>query len=299
MLRGVSHEEVHALLAIYAAGALPAAQASAVRAHLASGCTDCLATLFRHPVGLPRPSTHAPPRPWPAAIVAVALIGVLAGFGAAWIVQARRADELTARALVDALRAQLVQAEGERQRVQTRVDGLERDLAAVRVEAGEQRDRLAALADARAQAARDLGAAEERIAVLTRGVQRRDGEIDRLLAGADDGRAVRELVATPGLRVLPLVASAGGHGSVRGHVLWHPERAVVVVGLFDLPPLPAGAAYRVSVRGEADGEPELSRLKPDARGDAIVSMRLRQAPGSRLTVAVDRDPPGEPVVASE
>jgi len=298
MLRGVTHEEVHALLATYAAGALPAAQASAVRAHLASGCTDCLATLFHHPVGLPRPAHRAPAGSGRGRIVAVALIAALAGFGTAWIVQVRRAQELTANALADALRARLAQAEAERERVQARVDGLERELSAARAETGEQRDRVAALADARAEAARDLGVAEERIAALSRGVQRRDGEIDRLLAGADDGRAVRELVATPGLRVLTL-ASPGGKGSGRGHVVWHPGRAVAVVGLFDLPPLPAGASYRVSVRGEADAAPETSYVKPDARGDAVVSMRLRQAPGSRLSVAVDRDPPGDPVLAGE
>ena len=298
MLRPVSHEEVHALLATYAAGALPAAQASAVRAHLASGCTDCLATLFRHPVGLPRPSIRSREPRHLGWIVALALFAGLLGYGAAWIVQARHAQELTASALVDALRAQLGQADGERQRLQARVDGLERELAAARAESGEQRERVAALTDARAQATRDLAVAEERIAVLTRGVQRRDGEIDRLLAGADDGRAVRELVVTPGLRLLTLVP-ADGQGAVHGHVLWNPARQVAVVGLFGLPPLPAGATYRVALRGDADASPDESRLKPDARGDLVVAMRLRQAPGTRLTVAVDREPAGDPVLATD
>ena len=49
------------LLPRYAAGALMSVDADAVRAHLATGCSDCLEALFRMPIGMPRdvPSTTA------------------------------------------------------------------------------------------------------------------------------------------------------------------------------------------------------------------------------------------------
>lgn len=42
------------LLPRYAAGDLTMADAEAVRAHLTSGCADCLDALYRMPVGMPR-----------------------------------------------------------------------------------------------------------------------------------------------------------------------------------------------------------------------------------------------------
>ena len=48
----VTHEELRALLAPYAAGVLDDETSQAVRAHLAGGCLACLDELFAHPVGL-------------------------------------------------------------------------------------------------------------------------------------------------------------------------------------------------------------------------------------------------------
>lgn len=54
MMGGVTHEEVRILLPSYAGGLLALADAESVRAHLASGCAECLDVLYRMPVGMPR-----------------------------------------------------------------------------------------------------------------------------------------------------------------------------------------------------------------------------------------------------
>jgi len=81
----VSHDEAQSLLAAYAAGTLAEAEAEGVRAHLASGCIQCLTSVFARPVGLPRdlPIVHAPPPPtrgpWRGRVMAAALIAGVAG----------------------------------------------------------------------------------------------------------------------------------------------------------------------------------------------------------------------------
>jgi hypothetical protein len=81
--RGVNHHEVQGLLAAYAAGTLAEAEAERVRAHLASGCLECLADVFARPVGLPRdlPMAHdVPPRAsWRAFVGGLALLAGVAG----------------------------------------------------------------------------------------------------------------------------------------------------------------------------------------------------------------------------
>jgi len=64
----VEHEEIRSLLSTYAAGQLGSRESAIVRAHLASGCADCLRALYSYPVGLPRPAplvleTPAPREP--------------------------------------------------------------------------------------------------------------------------------------------------------------------------------------------------------------------------------------------
>jgi len=220
---------------------------------------------------------------------------VLLGFATTWLVAAWRTDAGTTGALLGTLRAQLERGQEERARLAGRADALERELDQARAEQQERAAESAAAASAREQAERDLAAAQERIATLTRGVQRRDGEIDRLLSGVDDVHALRELITTPGVRLIPLVADAGG--GARGHVLWHPERAVLVVALFDLPSLPDGAAYRVRTRVEGGRDVDGPAVRPGADGDTVVTMRLRQPPGPAFEVTVERDPPGDRVLA--
>ena len=100
MLRPVTHDEAAALLPGYAAATLDLADAARVRAHLASGCADCLRELFGRPVGLPCPMPPVGlPRPVPPGhvspartrrtlVLAVALAGAVAAAGlAAWTAQ--------------------------------------------------------------------------------------------------------------------------------------------------------------------------------------------------------------------
>src|SRR6185503_6007687 len=59
----VNHEDLNSLLPRYAVGDLDEAEAVAVRAHLATGCEQCLASVFRpHQNG---------PTPGPAAATAI------------------------------------------------------------------------------------------------------------------------------------------------------------------------------------------------------------------------------------
>src|SRR5262245_4558802 len=101
----VSHEELRALLGPYAAGALEASTAEAVRAHLAGGCTPCIDELYRRPVGI----VLRPPDPPPQPAVATSarrgsgwvpvLMGLVVGLGlagtAAWtaVASVRRAAD--------------------------------------------------------------------------------------------------------------------------------------------------------------------------------------------------------------
>jgi len=57
----VTHEEIQSLLPRYAIGALGMAEAAPVQAHLASGCTRCLAEVLARPLGAPRTRPSVPP----------------------------------------------------------------------------------------------------------------------------------------------------------------------------------------------------------------------------------------------
>ena len=119
MLPLVTHDELRPLLGAYAAGALAESAAEAVRAHLASGCTECLHDIFSRPVGLPRGggdessrtatepphdeaerhAVHAPPpapvrrgRRWGLAVTIVVLALALATF-ASWTIYDLRERE--------------------------------------------------------------------------------------------------------------------------------------------------------------------------------------------------------------
>jgi hypothetical protein len=83
----VTHEEVRILLPSYAGGLLSLADAESVRAHLASGCAECLDVLYRMPVGMPR--AVEPVRSEPGAGVPLGSLpppaGPASGTGSPWI----------------------------------------------------------------------------------------------------------------------------------------------------------------------------------------------------------------------
>src|SRR5437867_8079948 len=63
MLRHVTHEEARLLLRSYAAGELGLEEAAPVRAHLATGCAECLRDVFNHRLGPAPPAMQATPAP--------------------------------------------------------------------------------------------------------------------------------------------------------------------------------------------------------------------------------------------
>ena len=327
----VTHDELRALLGAYAAGALSESAAEAVRAHLASGCKECLHDVFSRPVGLqptreaeparevtepPRdvpetPATSVPParrvrrgRRW-GLVVAIVLLALALATFASWTIYDLREREaahhgeavrLAARVSeLETARAELNTARAE---LNTRIEALGQDREAAREEAVRQAEAVRATAEENASLKAELEAARARIATLSRGVQRRDTEISQLLAGGDEERVMRELAATPGLelvrlRPIPPVTDAGGH------VLWHPARDTLVLYAFDLPPLAEGARYRVRLR-LGDGRVEEGPVfRPGPRGDVALPIRVNGGPLPLREVQVVRDATAEPVLVGQ
>jgi hypothetical protein len=305
----VTHDELRGLLAPYAAGTLPQDDAEALRDHLATGCTTCLDALFRLPVGLPRVAADELPPPVPMAavspapasnvsrIVAVALlVGLVASL--IWMVQ-QRSELRRLRAEVDDLGMRLEAVQRERTAFSERLESRGRELADARASAREattRHEEERRVADeARADLERDLAAAQARVDLLTRGVRRRDREIERMASGTDDGEAVRELLVTPGLQLLRLEAVSPFREG-RGHALWHPARDVVVVYAFGLPELPSGDGYRIRVTADGADAP-VRTFRPGPRGEAVITVRLGAEAGVVREVAITRDASEEPVLA--
>ena len=308
--RGVTHDELRSLLAPYAAGTLPPADAEALRGHLATGCTTCLDALFRLPVGLPRVAADETPPPavpvvdpkparsrgglW---VVVIALVIALVA-SLAWMVR-DRAELRRIRAEVDDVGMRLAAVERERTAFSDRLESRGRELADARASARDSAARYEEerrVADeTRSNLERDLAAAQARVDLLTRGVQRRDREIERMASGTDDGEAVRELLVTPGLQLLRLEAVSPFREG-RGHALWHPARDVVVVYAFGLPQLPSGDGYRIRVSADVADAPART-FQPGPGGEAVITIRLGAEAGTLREVAITRDASEEPVLA--
>ena len=303
----MTHEELHALLPAYAAGTLDVATSEAVREHLANGCLECLHEVFGRPVGLPRWTPPPPSRPevQPAmqlaprrrglgaavVVLALALATVLA-----WTIFELRGREATYRAQAGAAAAQLAEAETVRRELTARVHALEREVAVAQSEASRQADAVRETAETNARLQSELEAARERIAMLTRSIRRRDSEIDRLLQGFDDERALYGLLATPGMEVMPLKPVAPFR-DVRGQVLWHPARDTVLVYAFGLPPLASASTYRVRVVLDDGRQVPGPSLRVDSHRDIAFPVRL-EAAGARLKeVEILIDPAAQPVLA--
>ena len=323
----VTHDELRALLGAYAAGVLSESAAEAVRAHLASGCKECLHDVFSRPVGLqPEPpraaaalpddgsEAHAAPAPparrvrrgrrW-GLVVAVVLLALALATFAGWTIYdlrereaAHHAEAVRLAARVSELETARAELNTARAELNTRIEALAQDREAAREEATRQAEAVRATAEENASLAAELEAARARIAALSRGVQRRDTEIAQLLAGGDEQRTMRELAATPGLelvrlRPVPPVTGAGGH------VLWHPARDTLVLYAFDLPPLAEGARYRVRLR-LGDGRVEEGPVfRPGPRGDVALPVRVNGGPVPLREVQVVRDGTAEPVLAGQ
>jgi hypothetical protein len=302
MLQPVTHEEVYPLLPAYAAGALDLDASDAVRAHLAGGCGACLQHVFGRRVGLepralpapagdPAPSSRAtadrPGRALAAAVVALAL-ALAAAVG--WMVVELRARETAARAEVARTAGRLAEAQAARVDLTGRLDALEREVAALRNAEAE-----AAHAATEAALRDDLDAAHTRIDALGQVLRRRERELERLRLGIDGGDPLRATIAAPGVELLPLRA-VPPFQDARGHAVWRPGAASVLLWAFDLPLPPAGGFYRVRVT-LADGRALAPRtLGVDGRGQASAPVPLEAAGASPQEIDVVLEPAGRPVL---
>jgi hypothetical protein len=306
----VTHDHLRTLIPRYAAGELEGSEAETMRAHLATGCSECLADLFRRPVGrvievvapvpAPKLKPRTPPPPRNGVIAALtATAAVMTFLLAAWVtwtVRDLHAREQSARIEAARNTAHATELEAARDRLTDRVSHVEAELAAAQAELGKQRETLRVTADTNEQLERDLAMARERSATLTRGVQRRDLEIDRLLTGVDEAHALQELMASPGVALLRL-EPRHPYTNVRGHVLWHPAREVFLLYAFDLPALVEGFTYRVRF-AMADGTSKPGpTFKPSAHGQAVLPVRLDGEPGRLREVNVVREPGDEVLLA--
>jgi hypothetical protein len=113
---------------------------------------------------------------------------------------------------------------------------------------------------------------EARVAGLLGEVEERDRMLGRLRGQLAARSAAEELLAAPGVRVLPVVVGVPLQ-DVRGHAVWRPGAARLVTWLFGLPPLPPGGRWTFCVE-RSDGAPVLLSL-----GD--------RAPTATVTVPLD------------
>jgi hypothetical protein len=293
----VTHEDVRPLLQAYAAGTLPDELVDQVRGHLASGCLECLGTVYEHPVGLPRP--RGPIHPASRSLLPIAILAGVAAVGAGgwawnlWRLHAERADHAWALASERARLTAMADDRAELASRQAQLDGA----------AGTARQRVdeavGAHGDAEAERARLEGAlaeAQRRLDDAQRDLARRDRRIGRLLAGVDAKQPLRDVLDAPGLQLVRL-EPAGVFRDVRGHVLWNPGAGTLVVYAYDLPRLPGDHAYRLRlVVGGQVVRPEMP-LARDGSGLAVATVRINADPARLAEVQVVRDPGEEPVLA--
>jgi len=300
--RRVSHEELRALVPDYAAGDLDWGRATAVRAHLVSGCGECLTELFSRPVGLPRPALGdghplvAKPglaRRIAAAAFVVVLLG-LVGLTAWTIVELHR-GEVESRRLLESLGRRVSETEKMRAGLAARAAALERDLAAARDEVARHAAEAAAGADAIGRLRLELGTAQDRIEALGRSVRRRDVEIGRLMMRAGEQDALSELLASPRLDIIRLRPVAPFR-DVRGHVLWQPGGAAIVVYAFGLPHLRGGGRYRVRLELDGDGSSDGPAFVA-TDGAVVLAVPMPSGSAHLRGVEVVQDTSRDPILA--
>jgi len=262
----VTHAEVQARLRAYADGSLGEADAEVVRAHLASGCEECLRDVFTRPVALPRAPVvvQRPPQGWIAAAlgggVAIGLaIGLLAGGGH------DPGPQSTLAANVEQLRVDRERTETEAQERLARLEAVLQDL--------QQRTAPNPLPRV---APPPCDPAPERASVPD---------------------WLQDLLSTPGARVLPLRPAEPAPGA-SGYAVWSPIRGVVVVSATALPVGLTDALYRVRVTMSDQSTVWLGDL-PSPDGTLLVTVAMPEPKGRRVTgVDLFRDPPGAPALTA-
>jgi hypothetical protein len=232
---GMSHDEVTGLLAAYAAGTLGDDEGRRVRAHLASGCAHCLASLYDAPVGAARPT--GPPEAKArssnsARSIAVGLTLVVAGALAAGLVVRERQLR---RTTVGETLARVQEAMDQQAALRDRLLVAKTVLRSQRRVADAEQEVLA-------RGAEEVAGEAARLRDELRAGRRRLARLEAELAG---GRLSDELVAKEGLELRAL-RPAPPFESVSGHVLWRPADGEMIVYAFGLPAAP-GALYEARV----------------------------------------------------
>jgi len=253
--RVVTHDEIQAQVAPYAAGGVTGVVADDVRAHLASGCPDCLRMLYAQRAKLSRQGASSQPRrEWRAPLLGIAVGAALGGLAAgagihlalragvnlAPLVPTPRASDLdrvrTKMALDTAeVSAKLARAEAELVRLQ-------QDLARVRSDHASEAQHGSDEGTARDEVPPDdagslrdaLAASEQRGRALAREIRVREAEVEHLRRVEEGAVELKRLLATPGVRVVALRPQAGLHDP-RGHAVIAPGAASVVVYAEGLP----------------------------------------------------------------
>jgi hypothetical protein len=294
----VTHDRLRALLPRYAAGELDEDQAELVRAHMASGCATCLGDVFSRPVGLPPvavpPPRSVPRRTWPAVLAGLLAAGVAAG--GVWAIGDLRGREARRSAELGAAAARLEELRARQAEQANRITALGHELETAHAEAARQTQAAREAAERSATLARDMEAAETRIATLERGVRRRDREIDRLLGAVDAQSLLHELVASPAVdfvRLRPILPFR----DVRGHVLWQYAQREGVLHAFALPSPAPGGSYRVQLVLRDGRRVPGATFTPDAAGNAVLPLRLFGARDVLREIEIVLDPGTQPVLA--
>lgn len=258
----VTHEEVEARLSGYASGTLAEPDERAVRAHLASGCRDCLTEVFRRPVGLSRDATPASrttirfrrgAAPWVWAML------VLGAAGAATSVAWRDADQAR-QVAASSRQAVAATASGEerlRERLaslKTTAHELRRATQALGAEGQGLRTDVALLA----ARARD---AERRVTGLRAQLDRDGRRAARLEETLAENRAVLEAAGAPEIHFARFRTTRRYHDAF-GHVLWDRSRGRLFVYAFELPFADQPQGYVVRLAETRAGTQGLGTLQP-------------------------------------
>lgn len=259
-----SHAEIAGAMPAYASGILTGRAEAVVRRHLASGCRECLATLFRHPVGLPRDERRERAEPPPD--------------DGAWSV-------VTAILLVIALTGTVVASTvwlGDRPAARSGDDGARRRAAALETRVAETRGLLASLSARASRLEADLGSLPgprgSNVGHASRPPGARDGTARAL------GRLGSSL-ASPATRVERLRPGATAAGA-RGWLVWDPLRRRIFVYAMGLPGLVAPWEAVIEV-GDGARRAPLTRLEG---GGAWAALEPLADEGCRAAVVVV--PPG-------